>query len=235
MRSQPRSLQHRHLRPRGWQAADAWGWNSGTSLLRWELKGLIVSAEIAAIAASLLWLKQTIIQGVHITNPIFSLKKNFDLRRKRSSSQNGTSPTIIVYTKSPVVVGWVVWYWFSLFLFCVALIIILCIVMKWGYYEKLILKNKNWGRKGASLFYPFIKFFFLIYIYIYILYIERESCLIFCWGDGGFNWKFCNITIWCLVCQSLTILLPFVIVIWRKIWEKNEWMKSFWLIIFLFN
>lgn len=56
--------------------------------------------------------------------------------------------------------------------------------MKWGYYEKLILKNKNWGRKGASLFYPFIKFFFLIYIYIYIVYRERElfNLLLGGWG-----------------------------------------------------
>lgn len=59
--------------------------------------------------------------------------------------------------------------------------------MKWGYYEKLILKNKNWGRKGASLFFPLSSFFYKIYIYI--LYIEREreyweSCLIR-WGGGG--------------------------------------------------
>lgn len=68
---------------------------------------------------------------------------------------------LLLYIQSPQwwLVGWC-GIGFSLFLFCVALIIILCIVMKWGYYEKLILKNKNWGRKGASLFYPFIKFFF---------------------------------------------------------------------------
>lgn len=83
--------------------------------------------------------------------------------------------TIIVHTKSPTVVGWVGWCWLGLFLFCVALIIILFVVMKWGYYEKLILKNKNWERKGASLFFPFIEFFF--FNFIFFVYIERERVL----------------------------------------------------------
>lgn len=81
------------------------------------------------------------------------------------------------------------------FLFCVGLIIILCIVMKWGYYEKLILNNKNWGRKGASLFYPlssFILFYFILFVYI-----ERVLGELFNLLGGGFNWKICNITAWC--------------------------------------
>lgn len=81
--------------------------------------------------------------------------------------------TIIVYTKSPVSRGWLGGVLLvESFLFCVALIIILCIVMKWGYYGKLILKNKNWGRKGASLSFPLSSFFSFIF-FVYIERVER--------------------------------------------------------------